>query len=176
MEEDAKLAMALADQHSSGSDSDSADGPQSPANPARMAQLNELFASERDVAVERQAFSRDSFRKLISRTFDDYYPMEYNRAHFNLEEYMQLVQAEQLEAKYGVYLEINDENIVTLKNLPWLDIGDLPTSYSQVKREAFQVYMPPVTTAPTSMIIQHSEWKDAYDTAHLAKHYASMNF
>jgi len=34
-------------------------------------------------------------------------------------------------------LEQNDENVLTLKNLPWLDIGDLPMSYARDKNEAF---------------------------------------
>jgi hypothetical protein len=39
--------------------------------------------------------------------------MDFNRENFKLEEYMELVSTEQLEAKYGVYLEVNGENIIT---------------------------------------------------------------
>ena len=53
-----------------------------------------MFADEPDVYVERQAFNRESFRRLIKRTFDDYYPLEYDRNHFDLEEYMNLVSNE----------------------------------------------------------------------------------
>lgn len=42
---------------------------------------------------------------------------------------MNLVQNEQLEAKYGVYLEVNNDNVLTNRSMPWLDIGDLPSSY-----------------------------------------------
>ena len=48
-----------------------------------------------------------------------------------------MVQDEQLEAKFGVYLESSNENVLTLKNVPWLDIGDLPDSYEKEKSEAF---------------------------------------
>lgn len=45
--------------------------------------------------------------------------------------------------KYGVYLENSEENLLTLSNMPWLDIGDLPLTYNPNKKEAFQVFMIP---------------------------------
>lgn len=66
---------------------------------------------------------------MIARTFEDYYPGKYNTERLNIEEYMALIQAEQLEAKFSVYLETNTDNILTVKSMPWLDIGDLPPSY-----------------------------------------------
>ena len=92
---------------------------------------------ELNINLERQAFNRESFKRLIKRTYQDYNPMDYNLERFKLDEYMSLVAEEQLEAKFGVYLEQNDENVLTLKNLPWLDIGDLPMSYARDKSEAF---------------------------------------
>ena len=66
---------------------------------------------------------------MIARTFEDYYPGKYNTERLNIEEYMALIQAEQLEARFSVYLETNTDNILTVKSMPWLDIGDLPPSY-----------------------------------------------
>ena len=66
---------------------------------------------------------------MIARTFEDYYPGKFNTERLNIEEYMALIQAEQLEAKFSVYLETNTDNILTVKSMPWLDIGDLPPSY-----------------------------------------------
>jgi len=66
---------------------------------------------------------------MITKTFEDYYPGKYNTERLNIEEYMALIQTEQLEAKFSVYLETNTENILTVKSMPWLDIGDLPLSY-----------------------------------------------
>ena len=66
---------------------------------------------------------------MIARTFEDYYPGKYNTERLNIEEYMALIQAEQLEAKFSVYLETNTDNILTVKSMPWLDLGDLPPSY-----------------------------------------------
>ncbi len=56
---------------------------------------------------------------------------------FKIDEFMHLVTEEQLEARFGVYLENSSENILTLKNVPWLDVGDLPDSYESSKSEAF---------------------------------------
>ncbi len=151
MEEDERLARAMAEQASSDSASSEGGGghddgaseddeEDSVMDSERMAAIEQ---NEPAIVLEREVFNRESFKRLISRTFDDYYPMEFNNEHFNLDSYLTLVAEEQLEAKFGVYLEQNGENVLTLKNMPWLDIGDLPQSYSPGKSEAFQVYMTP---------------------------------
>ena len=74
---------------------------------------------------------------MIKKTFDDYHPLEYNKSTFKMDEYEEVVVNEQLETKYGVYLENNADNILTLRNMPWLDLGDLPKTYNTDKKEAF---------------------------------------
>lgn len=74
---------------------------------------------------------------MIKRTFDDYHPNEFNSTSLDIDEYMQIVEDEQLEKKYGFFLEVNEENILTMRNMPWLDLGDLPWSYNPTKSEAF---------------------------------------
>jgi len=54
-----------------------------------------------------------------------------------MDEYLAVVGSEQLETKFGVYLEQNADNILTIRNMPWLDIGNLPVSYVTSKKEAF---------------------------------------
>ena len=54
-----------------------------------------------------------------------------------MDDYLAVVGTEQLETKYGVYLEHNSDNILTLRNMPWLDLGNLPVSYNTDKKEAF---------------------------------------
>ena len=46
-------------------------------------------------------------------------------------------------SRFSNELEINDNNILTLRNMPWLDLGELPVSYNTHKTEAFQVYLVP---------------------------------
>ena len=56
---------------------------------------------------------------------------------------MEVVVKEQLEAKYAVYLDRNEENMLDMRNMPWLDLGELPTSYVAGTLEAYQVFMRP---------------------------------
>jgi len=42
---------------------------------------------------------------------------------------MALIQNEQLETRFSVYLETNSDNALTIKSMPWIDMGDLPISY-----------------------------------------------
>jgi len=80
---------------------------------------------------------------MIAKTFDDYYPQDFNRATFNLDEYMALVGKEQLEIKYGVFLDVSDSNTLDIKNMPWFDMGDLPNSYNINQSESQQVFLIP---------------------------------
>ena len=101
---------------------------------------NYNYDFESDMPGARIPFNRDQFKLLIQRTYEDYYPGMYDLESFEIDEYMKLVQDEQLEARFGVYLENSPDNILTLKSMPWLDIGDLPSSYQKFKPECFQVY------------------------------------
>lgn len=74
---------------------------------------------------------------MILKTYEDFYPSMYNLDSFNIDEYMNLVSLEQLEAKFGVYLENAPENIISSFSMPWLDIGDLPSSYNPNKPECY---------------------------------------
>lgn len=111
----------------------------------------------------QQEFSREHFRKMIKKTFDDYYPLEFNKSNFDMDEYLNVVMKEQLEAKYSVYLEMNDDNIINLRNMPWLDLGELPISYNTHKSEAFQVYLIPQDELPFNMVVPFGNWKGEYD-------------
>ena len=90
-----------------------------------------------DIELMSQDFGREHFRKLIKKTFDDYYPLEFNKSTFNMDEYLGIVNREQLEQKFQEHLEMNNNNVLTLRNMPWLDLGELPVSYNSHKSEAF---------------------------------------
>lgn len=96
---------------------------------------------------------------MIKKTFDDYYPLEYNKSTFNIDQYLDVVSKEQLETKFAVYLEANDDaNILTMRNMPWLDLGELPVSYNTHKTEAFQVYMVPQGELPMNIVVSYDNW------------------
>jgi len=128
-----------------------------------------------DIALQPQEFGREHFRRLIKKTFDDYYPLEYNKSTFNMDDYLALVAKEELEAKFAVHLEENNENILTLRNMPWLDLGELPVSYNTNKTEAFQVYMIPQDDLPKSLVIIYSNWLASYDHIKAMRLYADSD-
>jgi hypothetical protein len=68
-----------------------------------------------------------------------------------------------MESKLGLYLEMNEENIINMKTMPWLDIGDLPQTYNMKKSESWQVFMHPTSRPPNSMIVEYREWAKQYD-------------
>jgi len=47
--------------------------------------MNFNFRDNEDIALQPEVFSRAHFRRLIKKTFDDYYPLEFNRTHFKME-------------------------------------------------------------------------------------------
>ena len=96
---------------------------------------------------------------MITKTFEDYHPQEFNLQHHKLDDYLDVVANEQLETQLGVYLQDNADNIVTMRNMPWLDLGDLPISYNYAKAEAFQVYMVPSDKLPFNVVFRYSSWK-----------------
>lgn len=66
------------------------------------------FRDNQDIELMSQDFSIEHFRKLIKKTFDDYYPLEYNKSTFNMDEYLSVVDKMQLVANYSNLLEMND--------------------------------------------------------------------
>lgn len=129
------------------------------------------FRDNQDIELMSQDFSIEHFRKLIKKTFDDYYPLEYNKSTFNMDEYLSVVDKMQLVTRYSTQLEMNDENILTMRNMPWLDLGELPVSYNTHKTEAFQVYLIPQDDLPFNMVVEYNNWKRNFDMRKVVKVY-----
>ena len=66
---------------------------------------------------------------------------------------------------------MNDQNMLTLRNMPWLDLGELPVSYNTHKTEAFQVYLIPQDELPSNLIVTYSNWRKCFDTSKVMKVY-----
>ena len=118
MEEDERMARDLQAVESSSYDSESSS---SSYEDEPIPGLNNINQTEHNFEADfypepqfRAPFSRDTFKRLIQKTYEDYYPSMYNLSEFKIEEYMQLVAEEQLEAKFGVYLENAPENIINM--------------------------------------------------------------
>ena len=61
---------------------------------------------------------------------------------------------------------------MTMRNMPWLDIGELPVSYNSRKSEAFQVYLVPQDELPFGMVIHYENWDAKYDVERMKRVYA----
>lgn len=116
-----------------------------------------------DIEFQTDEFGREQFHRMIELTYRDYYPHSYDPRPLKIEEYIRIVSKEQLETKYSVYLDDKGQNIITKKNMPWLDIGDLPDSYASDKAEAFQVYVVPASSQPNRLIVPYDSWNGYFD-------------
>ena len=74
-----------------------------------------------------------------------------------------------------MHLEVNDENILTLRNMPWLDLGELPVSYNTNKTEAFQVFLIPQDELPYNLVISYNNWVAGFDIVRAKRIYDKTN-
>ena len=49
---------------------------------------------------------------------------------------MQCVDDEELLKKFGAYLERSEDNIITRDNMPYLDLGAIPSTHSFMRSES----------------------------------------
>mmetsp|Transcript_21374 Transcript_21374/g.26311 ORF Transcript_21374/g.26311 Transcript_21374/m.26311 type:complete len:87 (+) Transcript_21374:1159-1419(+) len=61
-----------------------------------VANMDFNYRDNEDISLQPMVFSREHFRRLVKKTFDDYYPLEYNRSTFNMDEYLAVISVEQL--------------------------------------------------------------------------------
>jgi hypothetical protein len=47
--------------------------------------------ADEEAGEGRIAFTRDTFKRLIARTFEDFYPGKYNTQRLSIDEYMTLI-------------------------------------------------------------------------------------
>ena len=83
---------------------------------------------------QRRPFTRDDFRLMINSTYTEYYGKF--RDQYNPDEYMQCVDDEELVKRFGAFLEQSEDNMLTRENMPWLDLGDIPTTHSFMRSES----------------------------------------
>ena len=65
---------------------------------------------------------------------------------------------------------------MTKRNMPWLDIGDLPDSYSHEKGEAFQVFVIPKTVPNATLIVPWDRWNACYNLYEARINYGDFEF
>lgn len=113
---------------------------------------------------------------MLKKTFTDYHPGTFNLENIDIEAYMRVVEQQELCAKYGSLLEGNDKNVLTIKNMPWFDLGDLPVSYKPKEVEAFQVVMRPPNSFPAFGVCKYNEFKAEFNQPKFLKNFHKMGF
>ncbi len=103
---------------------------------------------------QRRAFTRDDFLTMITDTFNEYYGKF--RDQFNPDEYLQCVDDEELVKRFGAFLEDSEDNILTRDSMPWLDLGNIPTTHSFMRTESQQVYYVPNNRNPDMIFVRYS--------------------
>tara|TARA_B110000285_G_C15128625_1_gene621961 strand:+ start:1595 stop:2239 length:645 start_codon:yes stop_codon:yes gene_type:complete len=102
----------------------------------------------------RRPFTRDDFRLMINSTYTEYYGKF--RDQYNPDEYMQCVDDDELVKRFGAFLEQSEDNMLTRENMPWLDLGTIPTTHSFMRSESQQVFYIPQNHNPELVFINYS--------------------
>jgi hypothetical protein len=82
----------------------------------------------------RKAYSREDFMNTINATYNEYYGKF--RDQFNPDEYMQCVDNDELVKRFGVWLEISEDNVLTRETMPEIDLGNVPSTHSFMRSES----------------------------------------
>lgn len=97
--------------------------------------MQEPAGLDDDIELQQNVFTDEHFKRMILRTFIDYHPGKFNIDRYILDDFLGIVREQAFSLKYGQYLDGTSHNVLNIKNMPWLDIGDLPESYDRFKEE-----------------------------------------
>jgi len=71
---------------------------------------------------------------IISDTYNEFYGKF--KDQFNPDEYLQCVDDEDMVGRFAAWLEESGGNILTPGSMPWLDLGNIPTTHSFMRTES----------------------------------------
>lgn len=82
-----------------------------------MSTPSQLISKEPTYNVEKhQPFTRDDFYYMITRTYSEFYGKF--KDQMNPDEFMEVVDNEELVKRFNTFLNFTDENILTIQNVP----------------------------------------------------------
>ena len=108
----------------------------------------------------RRPFTRETFRQLIKATYNEFYGKF--RDQFDPSEYMECVDDEELVQRFGPFLEDMEDNLLTQRTMPAMDLGDIPATHSFMKPESQQVYYVPTNKDADLVYIRYSQLVPKY--------------
>lgn len=108
-------------------------------------------------------FRKEHFKVLIQNTFDQWLGDDKNLS-WSMADYMKV--AMQLECRVSRYLTPQG-NLLALDTMPFLDLGDKPSTYNPMISEAFQSFLEPKPEYPDCFYVHYR--KRAFKTESLVK-------
>lgn len=102
---------------------------------------NRINDSNHIECIENIPFQMEQFSDLIINTYDDWYKDA--SLKWDINDYLEVINKSELEKHFSIYLEQNENNIVTMNNLPFLDLGDKPSTFNPKNNESEQIFIIP---------------------------------
>ena len=94
---------------------------------------------------------------MLKKTIADYHPDKFNTQKYNMEDFLKVIDDYNFCGQWGEHLDCNAKNILTIQNMPWFDLGELPESYKKETDEADQVVMRPPDKFPNFVACKYGE-------------------
>eukprot|EP00347_Sterkiella_histriomuscorum_P007568 403348417 len=135
--------------------------------------INEAKLNETQMSSTIVPFRKEQFKSMILNTYDDWYSDISIR--WDINDYLEVVDKSQLEHHFGKYLELNGLNLLTLQNMPFVDLGQRPQSFNPKKPEAEQIYVIPSSVFPNKLIIKYADCKPLFGLNGIADKYKKCN-
>ena len=92
-----------------------------------------------------------------------------------MKDYLDVVIESDVENQLGRFLEQKPTNVLTLDTIPVLDMGDKPASYDPNATEAQQVFIPPKSDYPNTIVIKYGDYRPEFKIKELSEKYKKSN-
>ena len=115
-------------------------------------------------------FKKEQYKTLILNTYDDWFSDR--SIKWDVGDFMDVVAMSNFDKEFSPFLEDNDYNILTLANLPHLDLGDRPKTYLPKKTESEQLYIVPQSEYPYRLIVKYQDYKPQFHDKTLKEKYS----
>jgi len=112
------------------------------------------------VGKKRVPFSKEEMMILIKKTYHDFYGKFIDQ--FNPEEYQKCVDQMDMIQNFSPFLEYCEDNLLTTLSMPWIDLGDIPSTHSFMRTEHQQVFYNPQNMNPEHVHIFYSWFQPKY--------------
>lgn len=97
---------------------------------------------------------------MIGKTYLEFYGKF--KDQFNPDEFLELIEVEDLIKRFDAFLEQGPDNLLTPSNMPWFDLGDIPSTHSFMRNEQSQVYYVPHNRNPDNIFVKYSMFRPQY--------------